>query len=180
MELLEALRQQNPFAQKRVYDQFVGRMFRVCRRYVRNDEEARDLLMAGFVKFFQRIQTIEWREQQALEPYLRKLMVNECLQHLRRQKISYVAVDELPEHQQPFQPPDEHWSSEDVYRLILELPDGYRTVFNLYAIEGYTHREIAEQLQISENTSKSQLHKARQLLQEKLRKRGYDYGKSHG
>lgn len=176
-ELLDALRNQNPFAQKRVYDQYVRRMFRVCRRYLMSDEDAQDALMTGFVKFFRHADRIDVSDGQTLEPYLRKVMVNECLQWLRKQRMTYVAIDHLPESEEPFEPPGESWQAEELYQLILSLPDGYRTIFNLYALEGYSHQEIAEKLNISESTSKTQLYKARLWLQKKLS--GTDYGRTY-
>jgi RNA polymerase sigma-70 factor (ECF subfamily) len=111
-----------------------------------------------------------------LEAWLRRIVVNEALQYLRaNRRLPLFGANELADTQPDLQPlPDASLDAERIYALICELPPGYRTVFNLYAIEGYTHREIGEQLGISENTSKSQVSKARALLQEWLTNYGYE------
>lgn len=176
-QLITALKKQDPFVQKRIYDTFVKRMFQLCVRYIRVEEDAQELLMNGFLKFFRSVDKIEFRGENSIEPYLKKVMVNECLMFLRQKKVSVVSLEEIIDNDgisnfSAYENIDE----EEIYGLILNLPDGYRTVFNLFAIEGFSHQEIAEKLKISENTSKTQLHKARQILQTELQKRGYDYG----
>ncbi len=176
-QLITALQKQDPFVQKRVYDMFMKRMFRLCVRYVRAEEDAQELLMNGFLKFFRSADKMEYRGENSIEPYLKKIMVNECLMFLRQKQLSTVSLEEILDSE----PVSNfftyaHIDEEEIYGLILNLPNGYRTVFNLFAIEGFSHAEIAEKLKISENTSKTQLHKARQLLQAALQKRGYDYG----
>ena len=176
-QLITALKRQDPFVQKRVYDTFVKRMFRLCVRYVRGEEDAQELLMNGFLKFFRSVDKMEYRGENSIEPYLKKIMVNECLMFLRQKQLSTVSLEEMLDNE----PVSDFYTyanidEEEIYGLILNLPNGYRTVFNLFAIEGFSHAEIAEKLKISENTSKTQLHKARQLLQTALQKRGYDYG----
>jgi RNA polymerase sigma factor (sigma-70 family) len=176
-QLIAELKKQNPFVQKRIYDTFVKRMFRLCVRYVRVEEDAQELLMNGFLKFFRSVDKIEFRGENSIEPYLKKIMVNECLMAIRQKKLSTVSLEEGIDNEaindlSVYENIDE----EEIYALILKLPDGYRTVFNLFAIEGFGHQEIAEKLKISENTSKTQLHKARQILQTELQKRGYNYG----
>lgn len=176
-QLIAELKKQNPFVQKRVYDTFVKRMFRLCVRYVRAEEDAQELLMNGFLKFFRSVDKIEFRGENSIEPYLKKIMVNECLMFVRQKQLSTVSLEETIDNE-----PISNFSAyenideEEIYRLILSLPNGYRTVFNLFAIEGFSHQEIAEKLKISESTSKTQLHKARLILQTALQKRGYNYG----
>jgi RNA polymerase sigma factor (sigma-70 family) len=176
-QLITALKKQNPFVQKRVYDTFVKRMFRLCMRYIRVEEDAQELLMNGFLKFFRSVDKIEFRGENSIEPYLKKVMINECLMFLRQKQFSTVSLEEIADNE-PINnfTAYENIDEEEIYGLILNLPDGYRTVFNLFAIEGFSHQEIAEKLKISENTSKTQLHKARLILQNALQKRGYDYG----
>ena len=176
-QLIAALKKQDPFVQKRIYDTFVKRLFRLCVRYVKVEEDAQELLMNGFLKFFRSVDKIEFRGENSIEPYLKKVMINECLMFLRQKKISEVSLVEIIDNElisnlSAYENIDE----EEIYGLILNLPDGYRTVFNLFAIEGFSHQEIAKKLKISENTSKTQLHKARLILQTALQKRGYDYG----
>lgn len=176
-QLIAELKKQNPFVQKRVYDTFVRRMLRLCVRYVRVEEDAQELLMNGFLKFFRSVDKIEYRGENSIEPYLKKIMVNECLMAIRQKQLSTISIDEIIENEtiKDFST-YENIDEEEIYALILNLPDGYRTVFNLFAIEGFSHPEIAAKLKIGENTSKTQLHKARQILQAELQKRGYDYG----
>ena len=175
-QLVEQCQQGNAFAQKRLFDQFANRLFRVSLRYVRNEPEAEDVLMNGFLKIFRAIGDFTYRDENGLDAWLRRIIVNEALQYLRaNRRLPLFQAHELADTQpDPQSLPDEGLDAERIYALICELPTGYRTVFNLYAIEGYTHREIGDQLGISENTSKSQLSKARALLQEWLTKNGYE------
>ena len=180
-QLVEQCQQGNAFAQKRLFDLYANRLFRVSLRYVRLETEAEEVLMNGFLKAFRGIGTFSYRDDNGLEAWLRRIVVNEALQHLRtnRHLLIFQADDESGRGPAETQPdpeplPDTGLDAERIYALIRELPPGYRTVFNLYAIEGYTHREIADQLSISENTSKSQLSKARALLQTWLTQNGYE------
>ena len=175
-QLVEQCQQGNAFAQKRLFDQYVNRLFRVSLRYVRSEPEAEEVLMNGFLKAFRAIGDFTYRDDNGLEAWFRRIVVNEALQHLRANRhLPLFQADEDAEGQPDSEPlPDSGLDAERIYALIRELPPGYRTVFNLYAIEGYTHREIAKQLRISENTSKSQLSKARALLQTWLTQYGYE------
>lgn len=177
LQLIQELQKQNPFVQKRIYDRFVKRMFRLCVRYVTIEADAQELLMNGFLKFFNAVAKIEYRGENTLEPYLKKLMVNECLMFIRQKRMNWVLMEEITDEEPVCDFSGyAHFNEEAIYQLVLKLPDGYRTVFNLYAIEGFSHKEIAEQLRISENTSKTQLYKARLILQAELTKLGYNYG----
>lgn len=175
-QLVEQCQGGNAFAQKRLFDQFANRLFRVSLRYVRREPEAEEVLMSGFLKAFRAIDDFTYRDDSGLYAWLRHIVVNEALQHLRanRRLPLFVTDDGADVEADPEPLPDTGLDAERIYALIRELPPGYRTVFNLYAIEGYTHREIADQLSISENTSKSQLSKARALLQERLITNGYE------
>ncbi|GAB3688370.1 sigma-70 family RNA polymerase sigma factor [Spirosoma flavus] len=175
-QLVEQCQRGNAFAQKRLFDQYANRLFRVSLRYVRNEPEAEEVLMNAFLKAFRGIEAFTYRDDNGLEAWLRRIVVNEALQHLRANRhLPLFQTDDEAEAQPDVVPlPDAGLDAERIYALIRELPPGYRTVFNLYAIEGYTHREIAEQLRISENTSKSQLSKARTLLQTWLVQNGYE------
>ncbi|CAN5583829.1 sigma-70 family RNA polymerase sigma factor [soil metagenome] len=175
-QLVEQCQRGNSFAQKRLFDQYANRLFRVSLRYVRHEPEAEEVLMNGFLKAFRAISGFAYRDDNGLEAWLRRIVINEALQYLRanRHLSLFQADDETGAQPDPEPLPDTGLDAERIYALIRELPPGYRTVFNLYAIEGYTHREIAEQLRISENTSKSQLSKARALLQTWLTQNGYE------
>ena len=175
-ELLRELQNGNAFAQKRVYDRYANRLFRLCLRYVQNEDDARDVLMTGFLKFFKNVHRVEERGETTFEPYLKALMVNEALQFLRKKRESWVALDETTDAEADAGSlPDAALDAEFLYDLVRQLPTGYRTVFNLFALEGYSHAEIAQRLGISEQTSKSQLSKARALLQRRLHQTGYDH-----
>ncbi|HEX2534835.1 MAG TPA: sigma-70 family RNA polymerase sigma factor [Chitinophagaceae bacterium] len=161
-------------AQKCVFDRFATSMFLVCRRYLKSDELAEEVLMNGFLKFFQGLTAFRYLNEAATAGWLKKIMVRECLMELRSAPMLHIAVESLPEP--GIDPCILHdLSAAEIFRLITALPQGYRTVFNLYEVEGYSHREIAEALGISEGTSKSQLSKARQLLQQLLIQKDGDH-----
>lgn len=154
-------------AQRTLYDRFQGHMFRVCFRYVREQQEAEDILCKGFHKVFQHIAQFEDRGEGSLQKWISRIMVNEALMYLRKHKLEMVSEDAaqaIPSGTRS----DQSLDAEYLYNMIRMLPLGYRTVFNLFAIEGYSHQEIATELGISEGTSKSQLSKARAMLQEML------------
>lgn len=175
-QLVEQCQRGNAFAQKRLFDQYANRLLRVSLRYVSHEPEAEEVLMSGFLKAFRAIGDFTYRDENGLEAWLRRIVVNEALQHLRAtRRLPVFQTNDGADSQPDPQPlPDAGLDAERIYALIRELPPGYRTVFNLYAIEGYTHREIADRLDISENTSKSQMSKARALLQEQLIANGYE------
>jgi RNA polymerase sigma-70 factor (ECF subfamily) len=129
--------------------------------------EAEDVLVVAFTKVFERID--QFKAEGSFEGWLRRIVVNESLTYLRRNKNMYLETEiEKVDKNTDFSQLENHLEADDLLRMVGELPTGYRMVFNLYAIDGYSHKEIAEQLAISENTSKSQLSRARALLQKKL------------
>lgn len=164
--LILACREGDRGAQNSLFKKFGGKMLAICKRYLKDQMEAEDVLMEGFLKVFLKIR--EFKNEGSLEGWIRRIMVNECLMSLRKRKITYPMEEEallVPEPAAVL----EQMTSLEIQEHILRLPDGLRTVFNLYAIEGYSHAEIAEQLGISEGTSKSQLSRARVLLQQKIK-----------
>jgi len=174
-QLLSDCSKHDTRAQQCFYRQFAASMFLLCRRYVKSDETAEEMMMNGFLKFFRGLQQFTYVNEAATIGWLRKIMVNECLMELRStHSFLQLATDEMPETAL-----DEDMlarlSAEEIFRLVTRLPVGYRTVFNLYVVEEMTHREIAEALRISEGTSRSQLSKARQLLQQMLLTQQSDY-----
>lgn len=179
-EIVRQCQRENPFAQRRLYDHFANCLYRLCRRYVGNPLETEEVLMNAFLKIFRSVGSFEYRSDDELEVWMKRIAVNECLMHLRRTKTTEWLWDDTPPEEVP--PSYSTGSSaeadlhaEGIHELILSLPDGYRMVFCLYALEGYSHREIGALLNISENTSKSQLSKARAALQALLIKNGYSY-----
>ncbi len=150
-------------------------MFRLCFRYLRSKEEAEEVMANGFLKTFDHLKRFEDRGTGSLSAWIRRIMVNECLMVLRKQRPVFVDADDTLSATPGQIGADAQLDAEDLYELIRSLPTGYRTVFNLYVIEGYSHREIAAQFNISENTSKSQLSRARALMQEMIRQREKKY-----
>jgi RNA polymerase sigma factor (sigma-70 family) len=168
--LIDGCLRNDRIAQRTLYQRFAGKMLVVCLRYVPNRDGAEDVLQDAFVKVFQHLHT--FRYQCPLQMWIRKIVVNTSLNHLRAEKNWQLGEDIQPHHN--YLPSSEssidHLQWQDLMELIQRLPKGCRTIFNLYAIEGYQHDEIAEMLQISAGTSKSQFSRARQLLQEMLSK----------
>ncbi|HRI29429.1 MAG TPA: RNA polymerase sigma factor [Chitinophagales bacterium] len=165
-ELIQQCKTGNRNAQRLLYDKFAPVMYGVCRRYIHNQTDAEDVLISGFYRVFAHLPGFEGKG--SLEGWIRKIMVNEALMFIRRQKAQKnLTWQELDDSFQPasFQKTDSNLHHTDLLQLLHHLPPGYRTVFNLYAIEGYSHEEIAQTMQISVNTSKSQLLKARRMLQ---------------
>ncbi len=152
-------------AQRKLFDQYAPLMLAVCRRYVRRLEEAEEVLSNGFIKVFDKLKCFE--DKGSFEGWIRKIMVNESLNHLRKGQKIFIEVDPSEFENENIMFSDE-LDAQHLMILIDQLPIGYRTVFNMYAIEGYKHDEIADMLGISANTSKSQLSKARHLLQQKV------------
>lgn len=167
-ELVKACSKGNAKAQELLYNRFAPVMLGVCLRYCQNREEAEDVMQDAFVKVFMKLSTLQ--NVQALESWIRRIMVTTSLNALRS-KLRHQFHSDIDDLQE--QIPDERYDedvfrTEDLLRLIQELPAGYRIVFNMYEVEGFTHKEIADMLGVSVNTSKSQLLKARRLLQRKL------------
>jgi RNA polymerase sigma-70 factor (ECF subfamily) len=153
-------------AQQGLYDLFAPMVYAICMRYMGNSDDAKDMLQETMVKFYQK--AAEFRFQGSLGGWVKRIGVNACLDQLKRNKAKFTTDIEnafgLSGDVNAAQPLE----TKDLMRLLGTLPVGYRTVFNLYAIEGFSHGEIAKLLNISENTSKSQLFKARKWLQSKL------------
>ncbi|CAN5661442.1 RNA polymerase sigma factor [soil metagenome] len=168
-QLIAALKRGESRAHKIVYERFSGKMLAVCTRYCANRADAEEVMLDGFMRVFEKI--TQFREDGSFEGWIRRVMVTESLMFLRKSKQwrQEVPIEEVTVE------PDYEWADtavneNDLLRIVNQLPDGYRTVFNLYAIEGYAHAEIAEMLGISEGTSKSQLSRARTMLQANLKK----------
>lgn len=149
-------------------------------RYTNSREEAEDILQTGYVRVFTRIES--YRNDGSFEGWIRRIMVNTAIENFRRNKRMIQAddIENLSDHQAPGVSVDE-LAYEDLMNIVQELPAGYKIVFNMYAIEGYSHKEIAESLGISEGTSKSQLLRAREWLKKRIMLlEGGSYEKKHG
>ena len=158
----------NSRAQRALFDKFAPKMLSVCMRYLRNQDEAEDTLQDGFVKIFQKIG--EFKMEGSLEGWIRRIMVNTALDMLRKNK-KLLGDKQLDDVSYKMAFDDHAFEGMDVAYLlgmIEKLPDGYRVVFNMFAIEGYSHKEIADTLGVTENTSKSQYSRARAFLRNQL------------
>ncbi len=167
-DVIEGCRGGNHKAQRQLYELYSSRMLGLCRRYISDQQEAEDVLIKGFLRVFEKIG--QFRGDGSFEGWIKRIMINESLAYLRKNKAMYVEVDIDKAGQLPnYGMLSGALETEDLLRMVNALPMGYRSVFNLYAIEGYSHKEIAEMLNINESTSKSQLSRARAVLQGKLR-----------
>jgi RNA polymerase sigma factor (sigma-70 family) len=156
-------------AQAKLYQWFAPKMFGICLRYTRNQMEAEDILQEGFIKVFRYLK--DYRNDGSLEGWIRKTIVNTAINFYNK-KIKFmkdVSLDQTGPISNDEESAIDKMSAKELLVCIRELPDGYRVVFNLNVIEGYTHKEIGDMLNISENTSKSQLSRARSVLQGKLK-----------
>ncbi len=177
-ELIEACLRGNRKAQDALYARYAGRLFAVCLRFTRNRMEAEDLLQEGFVRIFKKLDTVRKEQEAGLFPWMRRVMVNLILNYLRDHKQSRFTED-VDHYSELITEQDEeevHYifesvKPEEILDIIRDLPDGYRTVFNLYAFENYAHQDIAAALGISVSTSKTQLMKARKMIAARLQKK---------
>lgn len=154
-------------AQKNLFEMFAPKMLTVCRRYSRHQMEAEDLLQDGFVKVFTKLDRFEFSG--SFEGWVRRIMINTALKSISRKSFTNEQIG-LEDHKGGSAGPAvfNKLSEEELLKLINDLPDGYKFVFNMYVIEGYSHKEIGEILEIGESTSRSQLVKARRILQQKV------------
>lgn len=150
-------------AQREVYESMGPKLYRTARRYLKKQEEIEDVLAESFVIIFTKIDQL--KEDYAFEAWARKITVNACLHHLKKNVNFNIYLEDSKVQPTHHSESDAGIKEEDLLNLLAYLPEGCRTVFNLFAIEGYGHKEIAEQLGISEGTSKSQLNVARTKLQ---------------
>ncbi|HEX6193580.1 MAG TPA: sigma-70 family RNA polymerase sigma factor [Chitinophagaceae bacterium] len=168
LDLISGCMEGNRRMQEELYRRFSPRMYAVCLRYAGNAEEAEDILQEGFIKIFKKLDS--FRGEGSFEGWIRRIFVNTAIEHFRRKRYlqpvtekeentiegkSLSALDGLAE--------------KDILALVRQLSPGYRTVFNMYVVEGYTHKEIGDMLGISEGTSKSQLSRAKVILQDMVR-----------
>jgi RNA polymerase sigma factor (sigma-70 family) len=172
-ELFLLCQRQDPKAQEYLYDKYSLGLMKLCFRYLKDEYEAEEALVKGFYKVFTSVKKVEWRGKGAFSSWIKRVMVNECLMAIRKNKIkSTVDLGDLRLSNNDYA--ENGLLEEELYKIIAELPDGYRTVFNLYVVEGYNHREIGEMLEIQESTSKSQLSKARKHLKNRIKELNMD------
>lgn len=177
IDLIKSCKSGNAAAQKALYNQFADRMYRKALRYIKGQADAEDMVVITFTKVFRNIGAFTHQGVGSVEAWINKILINECLMWLRRRENfeTMTGLEDIIEGADNLHMNE--LDSVDIYSMITLLPVGYRTVFNLYVIEGYSHQEIADALQVTESTSRTQLFKAKASLKEMLTKHGYSYGK---
>lgn len=169
VELIKACQAKNPKAQELLYNRYAGRLMGICMRYGAGKDEAQDIFQEAFIKVFENIQKVT--QADTLNAWVKKIVINTAINHYHQHQKRYT---QLPESYPETEADDAHdriidaLSQEELLQLIQRLPAGYKFVFNLYAIEGYTHKEIAEMMQTTESNSKNQYAKAKKALQKML------------
>ena len=164
-DLLEGCRRGDRRLQHELYNRYAPKMYGVCLRYASNAEEAEDILQEGFIKIFNKIDS--YRGEGSFEGWIRRIFVNTAIEHYRK-KIYLQPITETEENtvEGKYLSVLDNLAEKDIIQLVQQLSPGYRTVFNMYVVEGYSHKQIAEMLGISEGTSKSQLSRAKLILQD--------------
>jgi len=166
-EIIKGCIKKNAACQHLLFQQYAGKMMTVCLRYAGDQKEAEDILQESFIKIFDHLG--QFRGDGPLEGWLRRIVVNTALKILQRKKIHFSILNDNDETTPAVAPHVlDQMSADELLKLISRLPEGYRIVFNLYVLEGYDHNEIAAMLNINPGTSRSQLVKARRLLQQQI------------
>ncbi|MEM9680846.1 MAG: RNA polymerase sigma factor [Bacteroidota bacterium] len=170
-KILKGCLRKDKSAQRQLYERYKVPMFRLCLRYAKDRAEAEDILQDGFIKVFADLG--KYRGDGALGGWIRRVILNIALQHVRKQKRQFqtIEIDQIAETSSAEEMVFSQFGARALTKMIQQLPVGYRTVFNLYVVEGYSHKEIAEQLNFTVNTSKSQLSKAKAMLRKMLEKK---------
>ena len=164
--LIKKAMRNNREAQKMLFEMYTPKMLSVCRYYIKDLQHAEEVMLNGFLKVYSNLNN--FKNEGSFEGWIRRIMINESISFLRKQKKVELIVEDIETQYDYSDEVEIEIDAEDIQRLIDKLPDGYKMVFIMYAIEGYKHHEIAKQLNISEGTSKSQLFKARKLLKQQI------------
>jgi RNA polymerase sigma factor (sigma-70 family) len=166
-ELFEGVKNRERAAQEMLYRSLAGKMLAICSRYASSNFEAEDMMQNGFIKVFTKIDL--FRGEGSFEGWIKRIMVHTAIETIRKnsRSLDTIGLESYHEHSNDAVSLD-NLECEDIRRMISELPEGYRMVFNMYAIEGYSHKEIGELLQMSEGASKSQLSRARSWLKQRI------------
>lgn len=154
-------------AQHTLYEMHAPKMLSVCRYYIKDVHQAEEVMLNGFFKVFTQLKS--FKSEGSFEGWIRRIMIRESISFLRKKKKLEFSADDMEVYEKPVNDTNVEFVVDDIQQLIDKLPEGYRMVFNMYAIEGYKHSEIAKMLSIGESTSKSQLFKARKLLQQQIK-----------
>lgn len=163
-KLITACKKKHRDAQRLVYEQLAPKLYRTCKRYLKKEEEIEEALADAFFTIFTKIEQL--KENKAFEGWARKIAVNQCLLSLKKNVNFNMYLDDIKVISQPSTEPETDLEEEDLLNLLNYIPEGCRTIFNLFVIEGYSHKEIAKMLDISEGTSKSQLNVSKTKLKE--------------
>ncbi|MBR1705452.1 MAG: sigma-70 family RNA polymerase sigma factor [Bacteroidales bacterium] len=176
-ELVRLVQQRDKSAMKMLYHRYVGYLAAVCARYVPDDDEVKDILQEAFIKIFQGADRFEYRGEGSLKAWMTRIVVNDALKSLRRKKATAL-TDRFPDSAEEEEPAFDTVPLPVIHEMIRKLPDGYRTVFNLFVFEDRSHKEIAALLGIKENSSASQLFHAKALLARWIKEyqRCHDHG----
>lgn len=174
-DIIAACKTGDKSAQKQLFATYAKGMLLLCKRYVKDEHSAEELMMNGFYKFFSTIARFQYAGKDSVSAWMKRIMVNECLMFLRESRSIRIMSEEQAADLVLDESVFAAMSAQEILKLVGLLPDGYRTVFNLFVIEGYGHKEIAALLRVSEGTSKSQLNKAKQLLQKLLEQKRSGY-----
>lgn len=167
-DLINGCIEGNRRMQEELYNRFSPRMYAVCLRYAGNSEEAQDILQDGFIKVYKKLDS--FRGEGSFEGWVRRIFVNTAIEHFRRKRyLTPVTEKEENTIEGKYTSALDELAAKDIMALVQELSPGYRTVFNMYVVEGYSHKEIADMLGISEGTSKSQLSRAKVILQDMVK-----------
>ncbi|MDP2175299.1 MAG: sigma-70 family RNA polymerase sigma factor [Bacteroidota bacterium] len=165
-DLIEGCKKEDRVCQRELYNMFAGKMMAVCIRYAKDRMEAEDILQDGFIKLFDNVSS--FKNEGSFEGWIKRIFVNTALNKIRMNKREFRDIDDvalnLPFDDQLI----EKMSENDILEIIRSMPEGYKYVFNLYAIEGFSHKEIADSLGIEEASSRSQYSKAKKYLQQKI------------
>ncbi len=167
--IIEGCQRNDRKCQKMLYDKYVDKLYAVAMSYTAQAEDAQDILHDSFIKIFKYLPTTEIHTMAKVEPWMKRVVINTAIDYLRRKKKIYF-TDNVHEMEIPRQPVTDSVKTNDLYQLLQMVPSGARTIFNLFAVEGYSHKEIAEMLAISESTSKTQYRRARLMMQELVNK----------
>jgi RNA polymerase sigma factor (sigma-70 family) len=166
-DLIQGCRRKDTVAQRELFEKYAGILMTICRRYAKDQHEAEDMLQEAFIRIFSYIN--QFKSTGSFEGWLKRITVNAAIKILQKRKATIIGItnDQYELISQDVNVLSD-LNAEDLLKLISQLPDGYRMIFNLYVIEGYTHDEIAEMLKIKTATSRSQLSKARAILKDKI------------
>lgn len=170
-KLVERLRKKDQSAWKEFYEFYSGHLTYVCMRYIKGQEDVRDIMQNSLIKIFNSIEMFEYRGAGSLKAWTTRLLINESLKFIRdNSKMMFpINSDDLPDLEDEEEPCLDGIPESEILEYIQDLPDGYRTVFNLYVFEKKSHKEIASLLSIAENSSASQFHRAKKMLMQKIK-----------